>query len=71
MQVANSRRQKYITKTLKKVKKTLKKVLTNEKRCDIITKLSRKKAAKRSLKIEQRREKYKHKVCARTELENF
>ena len=63
--------EKAVEKNLKKFEKISKNLLTTEERCDIITKLSRKRAAKRSLKIEQRREKYKHKVCARTELENF
>jgi hypothetical protein len=44
---------------LKKLKKISKKVLTNEKVGDIISRLSRKTAAIRSLKIEQQREKYK------------
>ena len=40
-------------KKVEKTKKTSKKVLTTREHCDIITKLSQKKTAKRSLKIEQ------------------
>ncbi len=42
-----------LEKTSKKLKKLLKKVLTREKGCGIILKLSRKKGSERSLKIEQ------------------
>ena len=49
-------------KFFQKIKKTSKNLLTIKNVCDIITKLSPKRGAgKRSLKIEQRREKYKHK----------
>ena len=58
------------TKKLKNFKKLSKKVLTREKWCDIIVKLSRRAAAKRSLKIEQQERSTKHSMCERTDLVN-
>ena len=56
----------------KNFKKSLKKVLTREKRCGIIVKLSPKRETedKRSLKIEQQERSTKHSMCERTDLVN-
>ena len=71
MRVAQKEGRRSRKKTLKKVKKVLKKVLTKRSDCDIITKLSRKRGSERSLKIEQRREKYKHKSMCKNGTRKF
>ena len=58
-------------KSLKKLKKVLKKVLTKARQCDIITRSPRERSRKRSLKIEQQREKYKANTKVRSKLEQF
>ncbi len=55
-------------KKAKKIKKNEKKVLTTEKCCGILRKLSRRAAAKRSLKIEQQEISTKQKQVRNTNL---